>query len=1021
MVILCSLFIMGLFANSALGQPANTNSFSHVRSAQLPLEPLNNSAQAAPLPAKYNQQFGMSFTQNFISLAYNVTAVDQVDEYGYGPAYLLNGLSDTGYWYQVGLSYNWPYVGVGYSQGFAFNYQVFAPNGSSVYPTYGGGGLAPFSGPINSGDTILLNLEFYGGYVVMYAEDWNTGAHAYELFSDQGATYFGGSPYSLCNYNGYFTGLMTEWYHATPYYNTQSKVTFSNYDFDLSSAWLWMDEFDAANPYWEGTWLTVSAGPNIFDYPKQVYTLTYLGIYESCNANEFTTGTIEPVKTSITLLPAGQSTPLTASNNFKIHYTLNGHQLTAQARNKTLVIKADSGTDVLITGSSTDSSSSEMWVLNSQAKDVIITAGTNATYYYYDLLAQRVSFTVSGGGTPSEAVITYISAPEAASAQPLSRIDKSLALSNYKTIMVLRGSTVSMVNPILGSPSEQWVTTTNTSWVITGVNQIPARIVYDHQYLLSYAGIQQNWQWVTSSTTVEVQIAGIPGRTAGTGQRVTSYSIDEGTPILVQPTSGTITIRVLMNGPHQLAVNLIKQIQVNIDSSVSSSLAYITPPTINGDNYWYDQNSEVSLTLNGVFNRESNMGNRLESVTINGITTLASSLQPINVLNLGAISSPVTVTQSSVKQYKLTTESGYVESITAPSIEEDQGWYDAGTQVTLFYNYSWNQSIDQSRANAFSYTINQGAVTSLGRNGNGAFPVRVTMTSPQFINVSAVTQYSLIVSGAFNGAILPASPTGDSFYDAGTSITFETNYVGETVNGNTRQSIISYALDGLESNYNRKETGRFTTPQIQMDQAHELTFNSVTQYLANFNLMDSSGTYTIAPTTFEITTDQNYIISSSKSSMWVDSGTSFQISSILWQNADIKPSSLMTYTTDNPLNETVTTRVYCIKLTTNDYLGLPISGAQITVTLGNGTVIHTVTDSKGAINIPSVPLGTFNATIMNLNIATSVKGDASTQTVYQVAIIASYPIIAIISGVIIIIALVTLLVRRYKSKSKRTQ
>jgi hypothetical protein len=206
-----------------------------------------------------------------------------------------------------------------------------------------------------------------------------------------------------------------------------------------------------------------------------------------------------------------------------------------------------------------------------------------------------------------------------------------------------------------------------------------------------------------------------------------------------------------------------------------------------------------------------------------------------------------------------------------------------------------------------------------------------------------------------------------------------------------------------------------------MNKSHKLTFYSVMQYRANFNLMDNSGTYTIAPTTIEITTDQNYKISSSKSSMWVDSGTSYQISSILWQNADIKPSSLTTYTTDNPLNQTVTTRVYDIKLTTNDYLGLPISGAQIIVTLGNGTVIHTVTDSKGTINVPSVPLGTFKATIMNLNIETSVKGDASTQGESQVAIIVSYPIIVIIVGVIIIIVLVTLLVHRRKNKSKMSQ
>ena len=55
----------------------------------------------------YDEQLGLSFTQNWTSLAYNVTAVARNDTSGIGPAYLLNGCTNQGYWYQVGLSYNW--------------------------------------------------------------------------------------------------------------------------------------------------------------------------------------------------------------------------------------------------------------------------------------------------------------------------------------------------------------------------------------------------------------------------------------------------------------------------------------------------------------------------------------------------------------------------------------------------------------------------------------------------------------------------------------------------------------------------------------------------------------------------------------------------------------------------------------------------------------------------------------------------------------------------------------------------
>ena len=55
----------------------------------------------------YDEQLGTTFTQDASSLAYTVIAVAQTGTDNYGPAYLLNGLGNTGYWYQVGLSYNW--------------------------------------------------------------------------------------------------------------------------------------------------------------------------------------------------------------------------------------------------------------------------------------------------------------------------------------------------------------------------------------------------------------------------------------------------------------------------------------------------------------------------------------------------------------------------------------------------------------------------------------------------------------------------------------------------------------------------------------------------------------------------------------------------------------------------------------------------------------------------------------------------------------------------------------------------
>ena len=77
----------------------------------LPLAPIGS---ASP----YDEQVGVTFTQDFSVLAFNVTAVQFTDSSGVGPGYLVNGLTNLGYWYQVGLSYNWPLISGGINIGF---------------------------------------------------------------------------------------------------------------------------------------------------------------------------------------------------------------------------------------------------------------------------------------------------------------------------------------------------------------------------------------------------------------------------------------------------------------------------------------------------------------------------------------------------------------------------------------------------------------------------------------------------------------------------------------------------------------------------------------------------------------------------------------------------------------------------------------------------------------------------------------------------------------------------------------
>ncbi|MEM4098085.1 MAG: hypothetical protein QXS81_05305, partial [Candidatus Micrarchaeaceae archaeon] len=192
-------------------------------------------------PANVEEQIGLTFAQNTSSLSYNITAVAQSDRYGYGPAYLLSGLSNTGYLYSFGLKYNLSYVNRGYPPGFYVFYNVHAPNGTSIFPKGGGSGGLIFNGAVNPGDKIIFNMSFGSGNVIMKAKDWNTGATASISYNAEGASYFVGNRTSNSNLGGYFSGLETLWFTTNSFIGNEEPVVYQPNGAMPHSAWLWIN------------------------------------------------------------------------------------------------------------------------------------------------------------------------------------------------------------------------------------------------------------------------------------------------------------------------------------------------------------------------------------------------------------------------------------------------------------------------------------------------------------------------------------------------------------------------------------------------------------------------------------------------------------------------------------------------------------------------------------------------------------------------------------------------------------
>jgi hypothetical protein len=371
-----------------------------------------------PNQVNYDEQLGITFAQSFTSLEYNVTAVVQTDPaLDTGPVYLLNGLSDNGFWYQVGVSWNWG-PGQTPGTGFAMNYEVFDPYGNSIFPT-NGGGLTAFSRSVNPGDTVALNLYFdSSGQVVMLAEDLNTGAYAQQVFSAEGGTYFAGLPNSVANSNGFFTGLMTEWYHGAPYYANLQETVYST-NLTISSGWMWMDEFNGNND--RLVFAGNSTSPSSFTAnPNQLQEFDYNGTTEYASGVEFVTGALNGTTTTTsttatsTTTTTSETPPVSLTFSYSVAgggvgygapiltYVSRGVQEEVSLTTSPTTYGLDAGTQWSVSSALSGSTSSERWVTNETTLGTATNSQTITVEYQHQFNVTIEPNVVSGGSvTPA--------------------------------------------------------------------------------------------------------------------------------------------------------------------------------------------------------------------------------------------------------------------------------------------------------------------------------------------------------------------------------------------------------------------------------------------------------------------------------------------------------------------------------------------------------------------------------------------------------------------------------------------
>lgn len=670
----------------------------------------------------------------------------------------------------------------------------------------------------------------------------------------------------------------------------------------------------------------------------------------------------------------------------------------------------DVGSDYSLPNTLPSSTGAVRWYTTSATSGALNAPSSISLTYYHQFLVSAF-FTIVGGGNPKAPTLQYTT---------LGAANATGLLTTAESLWVDSATTYSVPAQLGGSnSSDRWVSSV-TSGAITSA--VALNFTYYHEVLLTVSGVVSSSQWYNASAMATVSLPGISDRSSGTGERVASYSLDGGAPVVIPPTSGKVTITVTMDAPHQLTVTAVEQYEVTMGASVKEALVSITPPTIAGDDYWYDQGAAVSIILLGVWNRTSGSGERLASYTVNGVTTDVSSTNQVDAVSLTSISSPLNVTAAITEEYQLDTNSGSLLSLTPPTVSGDPGWYDAGTLVTATYAYTWNSTAGQSRVSATGYEIGQEPTTQLKREANGTFPVEVAMSAPEAITILSVTQYSFSVSGGSGVSVSSVSPTGDSFYDAGSSLTVSTAYTWGLTGGDIRQNLLSYTLDGSVTNVTRAVSGNFTTPAIAFTGPQQLTFSAVAQYLISFQFRDSSGTQAIVPSSFQVEVNDPQIINVTQFQLWLDNGTTFQVYSVIWEGANVTPNNITTYTATSPANHALDDNVFPASLEVRDYLGTSISGATMTLTLANGTTIQRTTSSNGSVELGLIPLGTFHGSMAYLGTTTKINGNAALSSVTKVRVPLSYQTLELL-GVVVVVAIVVIVgsALAVRSRQKREQ
>jgi hypothetical protein len=214
-------------------------------------------------------------------------------------------------------------------------------------------------------------------------------------------------------------------------------------------------------------------------------------------------------------------------------------------------------------------------------------------------------------------------------------------------------------------------------------------------------------------------------------------------------------------------------------------------------------------------------------------------------------------------------------------------------------------------------------------------------------------------------------------------------------------------------------TGGITSPSqsltVQVGADMSLLASYKDQYLVSLAFADAEGR-SVSPQSVSISGSAG-AFGLTDSSLWLYSGT-YQIIHAEWMGMNVGSTqdAPVTFAVTNSKTIVVPLPIYDESIKVTDVYGLPISGANVTLTVGN-KIQELLTDNTGLAVFRQVPLGYLNGTIKYLAFSGDIRVSTPGEHTEHVIVTLSYPVLITIFSICVVGTYLT--VRRIRRKPVR--